>query len=92
MRPAHSRTSSSPRAPWLRAARARGQGLVEYSMLLLLIMVVVVAGVTLLGRDTGSRYSRIDCSVGQAMRDATACPVTGNPGSPSDPDNPDDGG
>ncbi len=37
----------------------KGQGLVEYAMLLLLVVIVLVAIVTILGHTTGNLYNNI---------------------------------
>jgi pilus assembly protein Flp/PilA len=38
----------------------RGQGLIEYALILLLVAVAVLAILTLLGPQIGNLYSRID--------------------------------
>ncbi len=42
----------------------RGAGLVEYTMLLILIVVVCIAAITLLGNSTNSSYSEISSQLG----------------------------
>jgi pilus assembly protein Flp/PilA len=42
---------------------ARGQGLVEYSLILVLIAVVAIGAMTLFGGQVSSMYSEIDCGV-----------------------------
>jgi pilus assembly protein Flp/PilA len=60
---------------WLRQP-ALGQGLVEYSMILLLIAVVVVGAVTLFGARVSTLYSQVDCKVEGAVEHHTSvnCP------------------
>jgi pilus assembly protein Flp/PilA len=48
----------------------RGQGLVEYSLILSLIFVVVVLAVILLGNTLKNTYQNISCSVATHQ----ACP------------------
>ena len=44
--------------------KEEGQGLVEYGLILVLIMVVVVAVMTLLGGKVSDMYSSINSSLG----------------------------
>lgn len=46
----------------------RGQGLVEYALVLVLVAVVVIAILTLLGPQIGNVFSRVVCGLD------TACP------------------
>ncbi len=41
------------------AASEKGQGLVEYALIIVLIAIVVIAGLTLLGPEINSVFSRI---------------------------------
>jgi len=41
------------------AAKEKGQGLVEYALILVLIAIVVIAILTLLGPQVGAIFSRI---------------------------------
>ena len=43
--------------------RERGQGLVEYGLILLLVALVVIAVVTLLGPIVGNLYSKINSAM-----------------------------
>jgi pilus assembly protein Flp/PilA len=45
-------------------AKAEGQGLVEYGMILVLIMVVVVAVLTVFGGKVSNMYSSINSGLG----------------------------
>ena len=45
-------------------SKEEGQGLVEYGMILVLIMVVVVAIVTLMGGKVSAMYSSINSGLG----------------------------
>lgn len=42
----------------------RGQGLVEYALILVLVAVVVIAILTLLGPQVGDVFSQISCALG----------------------------
>mgnify|MGYP002639698992 FL=1 len=41
----------------------RGQGLVEYALILILIAIVVIIAVTALGTTTGSMFSNVDSTL-----------------------------
>ncbi len=41
----------------------RGQGLVEYALILVLVAVVVIAVLTLLGPQVGDVFSQISCAL-----------------------------
>ena len=41
----------------------RGQGLVEYALILILIAIVVIIAVTALGTTTGSMFSDVDSTL-----------------------------
>lgn len=41
----------------------RGQGLVEYALILLLVVLVVIAVVTLLGPIVGNLFSRVNSNI-----------------------------
>jgi pilus assembly protein Flp/PilA len=43
--------------------RERGQGLVEYALVLVLVAVVVIAILTLLGPQIGNVFSQITCGL-----------------------------
>jgi len=45
------------------AAKEKGQGLVEYALILVLIAVVVIAILTLLGPQVGAIFSRISTAL-----------------------------
>ncbi|MEN9936772.1 MAG: Flp/Fap pilin component [Chloroflexota bacterium] len=45
----------------LRTERHRGQGLVEYGLVLVLIAIVVVGGVTMVGKQTNDRFVEVEC-------------------------------
>lgn len=47
-------------------ARQRGQGLVEYALILVLVAVVVIAVLTLLGPQVGNVFSRVNAGLGVA--------------------------
>lgn len=52
---------------WLaprRSSAVKGQGLVEYALVLVLVAVVVIAILTLLGPQIGNVFSRITCGLG----------------------------
>ncbi len=46
-----------------RASQERGQGLVEYALVLVLVAVVVIAILTLLGPQIGNVFSKILCGL-----------------------------
>jgi pilus assembly protein Flp/PilA len=50
------------RAP-LRSRQARGQGLVEYALILVLIAVVVIGSLSLLGARTSQVYGQVTCAL-----------------------------
>ncbi len=41
----------------------KGQGLIEYAMLLLLVVIILVAIVTIFGRTTGNLYNNVVISI-----------------------------
>jgi len=45
------------------AAKEKGQGLVEYALILVLIAIVVIVALTLLGPQIGNIFSRISTSL-----------------------------
>jgi pilus assembly protein Flp/PilA len=45
------------------ASKERGQGLIEYAIILVLVAVLVVAIVQLLGTETGDTFSTINSSL-----------------------------
>ena len=49
--------------PALGRRREKGQGLVEYALVLVLVAVVVIAILTLLGPQIGNVFSRITCGL-----------------------------
>jgi pilus assembly protein Flp/PilA len=53
-------------AAWMKAQAKteRGASLVEYALLVALIAVVCIAAVTLLGRNAGTKMSRVAGSIG----------------------------
>ncbi len=56
-------------APFLIPGKLRhekGQGLVEYALVLVLVAVVVIAILTLLGPQIGNVFSRITCGLDSA--------------------------
>jgi pilus assembly protein Flp/PilA len=46
------------------AAKEKGQGLVEYALILVLIAIVVIAALTLLGPQIGNIFSDITSQLG----------------------------
>lgn len=46
-----------------RATRQRGQGMVEYALVLVLVAALVVAGITLLGSRTAGLYSTVSAGL-----------------------------
>lgn len=71
----HIRTRSPAlflKAAWLRVRTwlmvATGQGLVEYSMILMLIAVVVIGIFTLFGNDVSSMYSDVNSGLEHAVK------------------------
>ncbi|MCP5100919.1 MAG: Flp family type IVb pilin [Chloroflexi bacterium] len=48
------------------AASEKGQGLVEYALVLVLVAVVVIAILTLLGPQIGNVFSRILCGLNES--------------------------
>lgn len=51
----------------LRIARRpgeRGQGMVEYAFILVLVAIVVIASVTILGKTTSNLYSNVSSGLG----------------------------
>jgi pilus assembly protein Flp/PilA len=44
-------------------AEERGQGLVEYALIILLVVLVVIAVVTLLGPIVGNLYSKVNSNI-----------------------------
>lgn len=53
--------------PWRGARRAtRGQGLVEYALILVLVAVVVIAALLILGPIIGNAFSTINASLESA--------------------------
>lgn len=49
---------------WGEAPAARGQGLVEYALVLVLVAVVVIAILTVLGPQIGNVFSHVNCALG----------------------------
>ena len=47
----------------LRAARTRGQGLVEYALILVLIAIVVIGILSSLGARTSRVFDQVNCSL-----------------------------
>lgn len=47
-----------------RSLSSKGQGLVEYALVLVLVAVVVIAILTLLGPQIGNVFSKITCGMG----------------------------
>lgn len=68
------RTISSLRARLLQAAR--GQGLVEYALILVLIAITAIGAMSLFGGGVSRMYSDIDCAVTAASEGAPppGCP------------------
>jgi pilus assembly protein Flp/PilA len=63
-----------------RAARltsARGQGLVEYALILVLIAIVTIGVLTQLGGSTSKIFSRVNCTL-----DGNASASSSHPGNP----------
>jgi pilus assembly protein Flp/PilA len=50
---------------WVRLHRqvARGQGLVEYALILVLVAIVVIGTLTMLGKQTSQVFDQINCSL-----------------------------
>jgi pilus assembly protein Flp/PilA len=69
---------------WFRAllvrTAARGQGLVEYALILVLIAIVVIGVLTQLGGKTSEVFSSVSC----ALDGGTARSHPGNPNPPGD--------
>ena len=61
----------------VRHAGVRGQGLVEYALVLVLIAIVVIGVLTQLGGQTSSVFSRVSCTL-----DGTALASSSRPGDP----------
>lgn len=60
---------------WLKARpRAAAQGLVEYGLILVLIMVVVVGVLSIVGRDLSERMDDIQCQTTAAGSVGLNCP------------------
>jgi pilus assembly protein Flp/PilA len=64
------RRAASASARWisasgrrLRADRARGQGLVEYALILVLIAVVVIGILSTLGAQTSRVFDQVNCTL-----------------------------
>jgi pilus assembly protein Flp/PilA len=49
--------------PMLFAPKEKGQGLVEYALILVLVAIVVIAALTLLGPIIGNTFSSINASL-----------------------------
>ena len=66
---------------WLKAllvrTATRGQGLVEYSLILVLIAIVVIGVLTQLGGQTSEVFSRVSCTL-----DGGTVATTSHPGKP----------
>jgi pilus assembly protein Flp/PilA len=60
-----------------RHASTRGQGLVEYALILVLIAIVVIGVLTQLGGSTSQVFSRVNCTL-----DASASTSSSHPGNP----------
>jgi pilus assembly protein Flp/PilA len=52
-------------APMLFSPKEKGQGLVEYAFILVLIAIVVIAALMLLGPMIGNTFSKINSSLSQ---------------------------
>ena len=52
------------RARCLRIHTARGQGLVEYALVLVLVAVVVIGSLTMLGQRTSQVFGQVNCTLG----------------------------
>jgi pilus assembly protein Flp/PilA len=67
---------------WLKAllvrTATRGQGLVEYSLILVLIAIVVIGVLTQLGGQTSEVFSRVSCTL-----DGGTVATTSHPGTPN---------
>ncbi len=57
-----------PAPSFFRETGSRGQILVEYGLILLLIAIVVLALVTSVGKSTNNMYSKINSGVTNAMQ------------------------
>ena len=55
------------------AAQEKGQGLVEYALIIVLIAIVVIAALTLLGPQIGGIFSKINA----CLVDSTSAACTG---------------
>jgi pilus assembly protein Flp/PilA len=62
-----------------RAHAARGQGLVEYALILVLIAIVVIGILTQLGGQTSEVFSRVSCTLDSGAASASSS----HPGDPS---------
>lgn len=51
------------REPSPRASRQPGQGLVEYSLILVLIAIGTIGVLSMLGRETANVFTEVNCSV-----------------------------
>jgi pilus assembly protein Flp/PilA len=50
-----------PRRWW--SDTARGQGLVEYALILALVAIVVIGSLTLVGKKTSQVFDRVNCTI-----------------------------
>jgi pilus assembly protein Flp/PilA len=46
-----------------RAHTARGQGLVEYALVLVLVAIVVIGSLTMVGRRTSEVFDQVNCTL-----------------------------
>ena len=49
--------------PMLFSPKEKGQGLVEYALIIVLLAIVVIAALTLLGPSVGNMFSSINASI-----------------------------
>jgi pilus assembly protein Flp/PilA len=61
----------------IRHASVRGQGLVEYALILVLIAIVSIGVLTQLGGQTSNVFSRVNCTL-----DGGAVATSSHPGNP----------
>jgi pilus assembly protein Flp/PilA len=61
----------------MRHGKARGQGLVEYALILVLIAIVTIGVLTELGGSTSQTFSRVSCTL-----DGSASASSSHPGNP----------
>jgi len=51
-------------ARYLRTHTTRGQGLVEYALILVLIAIVAIGSLTMLGHRTSQVFEQVNCTLG----------------------------